>query len=287
MPFRPLNLFTKSKVRQAIFKKTKLKPKSIQLGRVFRKLGLPPWTLTGIGISAIWFNYLGGLFEKLLRDILNLHSTPVHWSDYIPPIIVLLVPFGIVIILSLVLKNSKISNPSVLWGTALQKPKGKRGLILLVSNVDSALFSIKYHLLHHNTLETVWLLPSDDTSNNTFGNSTKSLTDKILGQAEALAKSIERPIKIEIHPHGVSPADSQDTFDAVNRIFRFSNYDTQEIIADFTGGTKPMSVGMIMACLKTDRELEYVAFNPSAPSGQKMSGPYLVDYQYSAFDLIG
>jgi hypothetical protein len=43
-----------------------------------------------------------------------------------------------------------------------------------------------------------------------------------------------------------------------------------------------MSVGMIMACLRVDRELEYVSFNKP-----HSYGPFLVDYQYSAFDLIG
>jgi hypothetical protein len=44
-----------------------------------------------------------------------------------------------------------------------------------------------------------------------------------------------------------------------------------------------MSVGMIMACLNADLDLEYVPCNAEG----KSCGPYLVDYQYSAFDLIG
>lgn len=84
--------------------------------------------------------------------------------------------------------------------------------------------------------------------------------------------------------NGVSPADAQDTFDAVNRIFRSSGYEPEDIIADFTGGTKPMSVGMIMACLPAQRSLEYVSYNPVTKTS---FGPYLIDYQHSAFDLIG
>jgi len=87
---------------------------------------------------------------------------------------------------------------------------------------------------------------------------------------------------------GVSAGDAQDTFDQVNRVYRVDasrlQLAAEEIIADFTGGTKPMSVGMIMACLPVDRSLEYVAFNQPA---KRMSGPFLVDYQHSAFDLIG
>ncbi|NJK52820.1 MAG: hypothetical protein HC936_08255 [Leptolyngbyaceae cyanobacterium SU_3_3] len=83
---------------------------------------------------------------------------------------------------------------------------------------------------------------------------------------------------------GVSPGDSQDTFDLVNQIYRRSGYEPQELIADFTGGTKPMSVGMIMACLPSERELEYVSYTPET---RQMHGPYRVDYQHKAFDLIG
>ncbi|NJM67718.1 MAG: hypothetical protein HC851_19640 [Acaryochloris sp. RU_4_1] len=279
-----LKRFTKEKHKRTIFKQTQSKSRPLQLGRVFRKLGLPPWTLMGIGISAIWFNYLGLLFEELLRNLLHLNPQPKQWLDYLPQIIVLVVPFIFVIFLGLVLKHSHFSNPAVIWGNTLQKPKGKRGLILLVSNVESALYAIQYHLIENNTLETVWLLPSNNIATDTFGSSTEPKAQEIVTKAKEMAETHSRELNIEIHPHGVSPADSQDTFDAVNRIFRFSNYDTQDLIADFTGGTKPMSVGMIMACLKSDRELEYVSFNPI----QKQSyGPYIVDYQYSAFDLIG
>lgn len=82
----------------------------------------------------------------------------------------------------------------------------------------------------------------------------------------------------------VSPGDAQDTFDHVNRIFRIAGFSPQEIIADFTGGTKPMTVGMIMACLPRERDLEYVPFNPQS---KQMHGPYLIDYQHGAFDLVG
>ena len=39
------------------------------LGRVFRKLGLPMWTFLGVGIAAIWFNYIGSLLERFTRDM--------------------------------------------------------------------------------------------------------------------------------------------------------------------------------------------------------------------------
>ena len=45
-----------------------------------------------------------------------------------------------------------------------------------------------------------------------------------------------------------------------------------------------MSVGMIIACLKRDRELEYVSF---VSASKQSFGPFLIDYQHTAFDLVG
>jgi hypothetical protein len=77
-----------------------LKLPNLQFGRVFRKMGLPPWTLAGIGVSAIWFNYVGALCEKVLRDLLGLNAPPTRWIDYLPPVIILIIPFLAVIGLS-------------------------------------------------------------------------------------------------------------------------------------------------------------------------------------------
>jgi hypothetical protein len=248
----------------------------LQLGRIFRKLGLPPWTFVGIGISAIWFNYLGTLFEKLLRDLLKLNPTPTHWTDYLPPLIVFLVPFGIVLLIG-VWQTVYFRDASGFVRRGLQQPDGKRGLILLVSNPESAMYAIAYHA-SQGRLEQVWLLPSDERDVEQFGMSTLPKAEEI---RQRCAEQFPR-LMVEVIKHRISPADSQDTFDQVNRIYRQCGYEPGEMIADFTGGTKPMSVGMIMACLPSERELEYVSY-----SGGRSHGPFVVDYQHRAFDLIG
>jgi CRISPR-associated protein (Cas_Cas02710) len=254
---------------------------SLRLGRVFRRLGLPPLTFLGIGISALWFNYLGAFFQTLIRDLLHLNSTPFQPVDYIPTILSALLPFLSIWVVAFSL-NAPSRSPSVEWGASLQRPQGKKGLILLAtkSNTEGAQFAIRYHLLEQNTLETVWIIPSDSSTELEFGEGTYSNALKVQIMSKQLAQDIGKPLQVYIR-RSVSPADSQDTFDEVNSIFRRSGYKPWEIIADFTGGTKPMSVGMIMACLKSDRELEY------APYNKQSHGPFLVDYQYSAFDLIG
>ena len=168
--------------------------------------------------------------------------------------------------------------------TELQQPDGKQVLIVLVSRPESAIFAINYHFLTQGTLEQVWLIPSDDSVVEIFGSSTRDRISKIREHCQGLEKQAGRSLQVEVHAAGVCPADAQDTFDVVNRIYRRSSYPPEAIIADFTGGTKPMAVGVIMACLPAGRELQYAPFNPVTRQSQ---GPFLVDYQHSAFDLVG
>jgi CRISPR-associated protein (Cas_Cas02710) len=252
---------------------------SLQSGRVFRRLGLPPWTFAGIGLTSIWFNYLGALLEKLLRDILGLNSNRVTPADYIPGILVFLIPFAVLIAIAHFQKRQRIHRGIV---PRLQQPEGKRGLILLVSKPESALFAIEYHL-QKGALDSVWLLPSDGSDGQAFGDGSYLAAQTIQQNCQALMVKYQRQLQVEIHRTGVSPSDSQDTYDAVNRFFRQSGYDSDEMIADFTGGTKPMAVGMIMACLPAERELEYVSYTFV---DKRSHGPFLVDYQHKAFDLI-
>lgn len=254
---------------------------SLKLGRVFRKMGLPIWTFTGVGISAIWFNYLGSLLEKLLRDLLRLNPNPASLGDYVPSLIVSLVPFLLVLVIGLWQRGHQSSKRRFV-SSGLQKPEGKKGLILLVSRVESAMFSIQYHFVEQKTLERVWLLPSNTSNTGEFGTGTLAIAQEIQRQCEVLAQDQGVPLQVEIFDQGVSPGDSQDTFDLVNRVFRRSGYETSELIADFTGGTKPMSVGMIMACLPAERELEYVSL-----AAGRSRGPFVVDYQHRVFDLVG
>jgi len=223
-------------------------------------------------MSALWFNNADAIIKLLVDKVVG---KPIDPISYISPLITFLIPCLVVWVISL--WNKQRRNVKRFY-SQLDKPKGKKCLIILVSNQDSAKFAIEYHL-NKGSLEQVYLIPSNDSVSVQFGSSTKEKAKEI---QENCTKDF--PIlKVEID-RKVSPADAQDTFDTVNKIFRTSGYEVDEIIADFTGGTKPMSVGMIMACLPTKRELEYVAFNFATKTS---SGPFLIDYQYTAFDLIG
>ncbi|MFB2897740.1 hypothetical protein ACE1CI_32895 [Aerosakkonemataceae cyanobacterium BLCC-F50] len=259
---------------------------SLQLGRIFRRLGLPVWTLLGIGFAGWWFDNAGALIESLIQYLLYFLKIQQNTPDfvaYLPKVLMFLIPCIAVIGIGMWQSyGRKIISRGI--SGELRKPEGKKGLILLVSNPDSAKFAIDYHYIEKGTLEKVWLIPSNDTEKDKFGEPSISKVDPIEDYCKELKTNYGRPLEVIVHRKGVCPGDAQDTFDYVNRVYRQSGYAEHELIADFTGGTKPMSVGMIMACLKRDRELEYVSF---VFASKQSFGPFLIDYQHSAFDLIG
>jgi hypothetical protein len=266
----------------------------MQLGRIFRRMGLPFWTFIGIGIAGWWFDSAATLVQQLITLLFS--GQPLAWGEVwqplLPPLTMFLIPCGIVVCLGLYYASRRQLTEAGFQG-GLQYPEPKRGLILLVSNPLGAQFSIQWHF-NQGTLERVWLLPSDDSETEKFGASSlgsakqiRAFCQELCAQANAERTMRGEPLRslqVEIYTKGVSPADAQDTFDQVNRIFRRSGYPPQDLIADFTGGTKPMAVGMIMACLPQQRELEYVPYNATT---KQSYGPFLIDYQHSAFDMVG
>lgn len=245
-------------------------------------MGLPFWTFLGVVVSVSVITYGGRIVENLVGGILNVTGLSRETASYVVNIILVLIAFSPVLIAYLWQKKEFNLRRMHIIGADLTQPVGKKALVLLVSNPSSAIHAIKYHL-DAGRLERIWLIPSSDKAKEKFGPGTRSTAEKIKEECKALAEAKGTKLKIEVHD-GVSPADAQDTFDYVNRIFRLRAYKAEEIVADFTGGTKPMTVGMIMACLPRERELQYVPYNHQT---EEMHGPYLIDYRHSAFDLVG
>lgn len=265
---------------------------SLQLGRIFRRVGLPIWVLIGLAIASLIVDNSLKLIELVTRYLLGTTPIPTLEDSRIH-FIMIGVGLGLIVMMSLAFKLRRPLQQGGFISDGLTQPDGKKCLILLVSNPNSALFSIEYHYKTKRTLENLWLIPSDDSQLIEFGGSSQDKAQEIQRLCEELSTNLQKddasanrpllpPLQITICK-GVSPADAQDTFDIVNKIYRQSHYATDEIAADFTGGTKPMTVGMIMAGLKRDRVLEYVSFNSAA---KQSFGPYIIDYQHSAFDLI-
>jgi hypothetical protein len=121
------------------------------------------------------------------------------------------------------------------------KPPQRKGLIAFVSKREHVEKAIAYH---SDTLEHVWLIAT--------------------GDAESLAYEIKEKhdgggIKFEVVPLA-DEFDVQKAQAVVEGIYetRLDGMAEEDVTADFTGGTKPMTVGMIFACLSPARKLQYV-----------------------------
>ena len=254
-------------------------------GRLFRKMGLPAWTFVGIGIASIWFNTLSGLLVHVLGDLFH-SGTQTGFLRYAPEGIAIVLPC-LFIVGMVRWQASQVGVSGIRGhGSDLRLPERKQVLILLVSKFASAEYAIRYHMEEaapHRQLKQIFLIHSSEEAGGFFGNSSKPVAEAVAKMVQELSSVLGiRPPEVKIMV-GVSPADAQDTFERVNRVYRESGFEAKDIIADFTGGTKPMTTGMIMACLPPKRELEYVSLS----SDRQMHGPFLVDYQHSAFDLVG
>ncbi len=251
--------------------------------RILRRMGLPGWTFLGVAVSATIIFYGGKALEQIFEVPFE-EFTP-RMRNLLTSLLLIFAAFLLMLLAWLWQKKEFNLRAMHIIGGDLTLPSRKRGLIILVSNANSALHAVRHHLEKDGKgLERVWLIPSNERRQDEFGASSLALAKQIKEECLKLAKDQGVTLRVDINDPGVSPADAQDTFESVNRIFRLGSFKPGEIIADFSGGTKPMTVGMIMACLPRERELEYVPFNPLTKT---MHGPYLIDYEHSAFDLVG
>ena len=231
------------------------------------------WTL----VVGVVVNSLHTMFAQSIRAIFGLESE--LWSAAASLAAALGLAAGLVWVIRWRLNPARW----VPYSGVNLVPK-RPGLILLVSREESAMFAIRHHFLD-GPLRKVWLIPSAVLGNDDaayFGESSLPIAQAIRASANAMARSAGRELEIIIHPTGVSPSDSQATFDYVRRIIRERHFQADEIVADFTGGTKPMTIGLVMACLSPDIPLEYVPFHTPT---KHMHGPFFIDYRSELFDL--
>ncbi len=73
---------------------------------------------------------------------------------------------------------------------------------------------------------------------------------------------LERDVATQLHPVYIQDLDVQAAYQAVRTVFEReaaeAGLQPDQVIADITGGTKPMTAGMVLAALTAGRELEYV-----------------------------
>ncbi len=122
-------------------------------------------------------------------------------------------------------------------------PAKRRGLIAFPSLQQRAHLE-KALDYHGDALERVWLVTTEDAKQT----------------ASDLKQKYEKGrLTVTVIPLA-DPWDLLTTKGAVEKIYqeRLDGMAEQDVVADFTGGTKPMAVGMIFACMSPSRTLEYV-----------------------------
>lgn len=140
------------------------------------------------------------------------------------------------------------------------KPAPRQGLVLLVGPTEAATpHAIDYHL---PALKHCWLIGT------------------IESQPTAAALSQRYGGRVQIHygspDYVVHPDEMKSTYDRVVQILEQATSQdygltTKDLIADFTGGLKPMTAGMTLACLAHNTDLQYMKA-PRDAHGQVISG---------------
>lgn len=99
---------------------------------------------------------------------------------------------------------------------------------------------------------------------------------------------LEQGMTTRLHPIYIEEMDVQASYEAVQSIIERESVEQglrpEQVIADVTGGTKPLSAGMVLAALATGGTLEYVE-SERDPDGLPISGTQrvvLVDTTFRA-----
>jgi hypothetical protein len=128
------------------------------------------------------------------------------------------------------------------------KPRPRAGLIVLVSaSKATAPRAIEYHL-EAGSLRVCWLIATTES----------------LETARALATTYGPRLEGVYwgKDYLVDPDRVEDTYSLVTRIFsrevRRHGLPVGEVIADITGGMKPMTAGTALACLAHNRDMQYM-----------------------------
>jgi hypothetical protein len=128
----------------------------------------------------------------------------------------------------------------------LPNPDHKQGLIFLFSRKDTLREAIDHH---RPALQHCWLLATPEMQ-------------------DAASEAISHFSELSFTLHSVADRyDSNSCYQTIRDIYQHEvprlGLAAVEVISDITGGTKPMTLGMIMACLEGEYPIEHVptAFN--------------------------
>jgi len=99
---------------------------------------------------------------------------------------------------------------------------------------------------------------------------------------------LEQGVATQLHPCYIGEPDVRAAHGAVRAIFEREaveeGLEPERVIADVTGGTKPMTAGMVLAAMTTGGDLEYVESKRDA-DGRYISGTQQVVLVDTAFHV--
>ena len=139
-------------------------------------------------------------------------------------------------------------------------PEHPEAEIPITSNLYTLLTAIK---AHGSTLEHIWLLgTADPKEGKGSGSILADLTDYIGRNRESLGLKKDPKIEhLETIPMDFDNQVTECVRKTVDEVFDHAAYyglKQSDIIADCTGGTKSMTLGVILACLEEDRDIQLV-----------------------------
>lgn len=194
-----------------------------------------PETLVPFIVGAVFLSILGNAVTNFIFSLLG-----------VSPVTSLLVALGAVLIfgVSVVLFGKgleKLPNKNLIPNK--EAPAKHGGLILLVSNFEACQKAIEYH---SPNLKYCWTICSDKTL---------EIATKLRGQFPEIKFS--DPLVIN------DVYDPLSFYKKVKKIYDNLPRDLSkaEVISDFTGMTAHASVGMVLACLAREYELQYTPAN--------------------------
>jgi hypothetical protein len=136
-------------------------------------------------------------------------------------------------------------------------PPQFKGLIIMVSKLETAREAIEHH---KETLQCCWLIA----------------TPEMKQRAKELEAEYEDVIPHVIIRPIANMYDTGGCYQLIRDIYHQEaprlELEPSEVIADITGGTKPMTMGMILACLEGEFPVEHVPTEYDSVTG-KPKGP--------------
>jgi hypothetical protein len=213
-----------------------------QVARVF----FTPETLFPFIIGAIFLAVLGNSVTQILFSVFG---TSAEASLYIALGSVLI--FGSSVWL-FGKGLEKLRSPQM--NLNKQPPIKHQGLILLVSRLEPCKAAIDFH---SPVLKCCWLICSTTTLS--IANELKQEFPNIKIPAPIVVNDVYDPIEF---------------FQEIKRIYRDlpEGWTEEEVIADFTGMTAQASVGMVLASLSPEHQLQYTPaeFSDGKPTGRSL-----------------